>query len=345
MTTNSIQQYLGAIHIHSKHSDGTGDINSISKAAKKAGLDWIIITDHNNLDIEEGFYNGVCVIKGEEISPSQSNHYIALGIKNLINPNDDIQKIVDEVRIQNGFGFAAHPDEKDNRKHKNLPIKWTNKSIIPDGIEIWNWFSDWADNYDESNIFTIAYSYFFRHKLILGPNKDTLLWWDKLNKEKKEIVPAIGGCDAHALKISKYILPITIFPYECHFKSLNNIINLKDSLPEDFQKSKNLILKAIKQGQNIIINRQISSIIPKIHINNGIKSVSCGEKIELTPNTVLNITLKGNCRIKIILDGEEIHNTTNTNNLSLKLSKKGKYRIEGFFKNQPYFYSNPIIVN
>ena len=30
--------YLGAIHIHTKLSDGTGDINSISKAAKKAGL-------------------------------------------------------------------------------------------------------------------------------------------------------------------------------------------------------------------------------------------------------------------------------------------------------------------
>lgn len=75
--------YLGAIHIHTKLSDGTGDINSISKAAKKAGLHWIVITDHNNFDIEEGFYNGVCVIKGEEISPCTSNHYIALGIKNF----------------------------------------------------------------------------------------------------------------------------------------------------------------------------------------------------------------------------------------------------------------------
>ena len=158
--------YLGAIHIHTKLSDGTGDINSISKAAKKAGLNWIIITDHNNFDIKEGFYNGVCVIKGEEISPCSSNHYIALDIKNLINPSDDTQKFVDEVRAQGGFGFAAHPDEADNRKNKAHPIKWTDKTIVPDGIEIWNWFSDWADNYDETNIFKIAYSYFFRHKLI-----------------------------------------------------------------------------------------------------------------------------------------------------------------------------------
>ncbi len=39
----------GAIHIHTTHSDGTSTIKEIAKAAKKAGLEWIIITDHNNL--------------------------------------------------------------------------------------------------------------------------------------------------------------------------------------------------------------------------------------------------------------------------------------------------------
>ena len=258
--------YLGAIHIHTKLSDGTGDINSISKAAKKAGLNWIIITDHNNFDIEEGFYNGVCVIKGEEISPCTSNHYIALGIKNLINPSDDTQKFVDEVRAQGGFGFAAHPDEADNRKNKAHPIKWTDKSVIPDGIEIWNWFSDWADDYDESNIFKIAYSYFFRHKLIQGPHKETLKWWDELNKNSEHIIPAIAGVDAHALKISKYIIPIKIFPYKDCFKTLTNIIPLKNKPPEDFEEQKNLILSSIKNGNNIMINRHIKKDIPLIYI-------------------------------------------------------------------------------
>lgn len=319
--------YLGAIHIHTKLSDGTGDINSISKAAKKAGLNWIIITDHNNFDIKEGFYNGVCVIKGEEISPCSSNHYIALDIKNLINPSDDTQKFVDEVRAQGGFGFAAHPDEADNRKNKAHPIKWTNKSVIPDGIEIWNWFSDWADDYDETNIFKIAYSYFFRHKLIQGPHKETLKWWDELNKKSENIIPAIAGVDAHALKISKYIIPIKIFPYKDCFKTLANVITLENEIPKDFESQKNLILSSIKNGNNIMINRHIKKEIPLIYVENKTIIVKLSTKAE----------------IKIIQNGTQIF-TENTKNLKFPIDENAKYRIEIDLKNQPWIFSNQISI-
>ena len=319
--------YLGAIHIHTKLSDGTGDINSISKAAKKAGLNWIIITDHNNFDIEEGFYNGVCVIKGEEISPCASNHYIALGIKSLINPSDDTQRFVDEVRAQNGFGFTAHPDEADNRKNKAQPIKWTNKSIIPDGIEIWNWFSDWADDYDETNIFKIAYSYFFRHKLIQGPQKETLKWWDELNKNSERIIPAIVGVDAHALKISKYIIPIKIFPYKDCFKTLTNIITLENKIPESFEEQKQLILEYIKSGNNIMINRHVKKDIPLIYVE----------------DTAIIVKLSTKAQVKIIQNGIPIHTEIN-NNLKFPIQEKTKYRIEIYLKNQPWIFSNPIIL-
>ena len=54
-------QYKGAIHIHSLNSDGSGDIETITRAAQKAGLSWIILTDHNYFDTEEGLYNDVYV--------------------------------------------------------------------------------------------------------------------------------------------------------------------------------------------------------------------------------------------------------------------------------------------
>jgi predicted metal-dependent phosphoesterase TrpH len=77
--------YRGALHIHTSYSDGTGSIAEIVAAAKKAGLSWIIITDHNNLDglknNQEGWHDDIAVIIGEEISPDKSNHYLALNIK------------------------------------------------------------------------------------------------------------------------------------------------------------------------------------------------------------------------------------------------------------------------
>ena len=51
-------QYKGAIHIHSLNSDGSGDIETITRAAQKAGLSWIIITDHNYFDLKEAFDRG-----------------------------------------------------------------------------------------------------------------------------------------------------------------------------------------------------------------------------------------------------------------------------------------------
>ena len=59
---------IGAIHIHSKFSDGSGDIEQITKAAKKAGLDWIIITDHKQAGVEDGSWAASQTnTKGEKI--------------------------------------------------------------------------------------------------------------------------------------------------------------------------------------------------------------------------------------------------------------------------------------
>lgn len=337
--------YSGAIHIHSLNSDGTGNIESISKAAAKAGLSYIIITDHNYFDTEEGYYNGVCVIKGEEISPKNSaNHYVSFGIKEYIIPDTNPKTNIENVKKQGGFGFAAHPDESDCRKSKNEPIKWVDKTLDVDGIEIWNWFSDWADSYDESNIFKIAYGYLFREKLITGANQKTLEWWDKINNEKANIVPAIGGVDSHALKISKYIIPVTIFPYLYTFKTVINTIITKKPLPEKFEDRKQIILNAIKKGSNIIINRKTHSkdfCIIKIH--NETTEAFCGDCINLDDNTFLDLQIAVNAEIQILLNGKE-YCKANGKIFSQKLTEKGKYRVQAFYKGKPCIYSNPILV-
>ena len=247
-------KYLGAIHIHTRFSDGTGDVDSISNAAKKAGLSWIIITDHNSFDIKEGFYNGVCVIKGEELSPPTENHYLALGIDKFLEYSENPEQNVQNVRAQGGFGIVAHPDESLQRKNNAAPIRWHDKSVVGDGIEIWNWFSDWADNYDDTNIFKIAYSYVFRENLIKGAHLETLKWWDEVNKNSEKIIPAVGGVDAHALKVRDYFVPVTIFPYKYCFETTQNLLSFDEPLPIDFSSRKAKILDAIRNGKNIIIN-------------------------------------------------------------------------------------------
>ena len=334
--------YLGGIHIHSTFSDGSGDIEKISLAAKSAGLDWIIITDHNSMDIQEGFYNGILAIKGEEISPEKSNHYLALGIENNITAPDP-SSYIEEVRSQQGFGFAAHPDESETRQNPYVPIRWTDKNILPDGVEIWNWFSEWADNFSSKNVFSKAYAYLFKHNLVKGANPQTINWWDKLNNINNNIIPAIGGIDAHALKIPGYILPVTVFPYKSMFITITNVITLKEPLSEDFQTAKSQVLNAIKSGNNFVINRKVSKNIPVFKIKNKTGEAHSGESIELDNNTILTVKAAPKCSIKVFHNGEEImHNISDK--LKIILDRAGKYRVEIKIGNKGFAYSNPVLV-
>ena len=335
-------KYKGAIHIHSLNSDGSGDIESITRAAKKAGLSWIIVTDHNYFDTQEGIYNDIYVLKGEEISPKDENHYLALGINEQIEPNNNPQVYIDEVREQNGVGFAAHPDEFIKRNNNYPPITW-NKAFMPDGVEIWNWFSCWGDKLNSKNIFTLAFSYLFKHRLVSKAPQDSLNWWDELNSKMRGIVPAIGGVDAHALKINKYIIPVTVFPYEVMFKTINNVISLGKPLSEDFTEAKKQILKAIKNGNNTVINRNVSNTIPNIEITNSLKTAHSGEVLNLDKKTYLNVEVNKKALIKVILNGRELYECV-AKTCNLLLTEIGKYRVEILIGNKGFAYSNPIVV-
>ena len=74
-------EYIGNIHIHSVHSDGSNSIAEIAKKASNAGLDFICINDHEymrrsfNLS-EEGFYGNILALQGLEIG-RKNHHYLA----------------------------------------------------------------------------------------------------------------------------------------------------------------------------------------------------------------------------------------------------------------------------
>jgi hypothetical protein len=292
--------------------------------------------------LEEGIYNNIYVLKGEEISPKKENHYLALGINEQIEPNNNPQIYIDEVREQGGFGFAAHPDEFTKRKNNYPPITW-NKVYSPDGVEIWNWFSCWGDKLNSKNIFTLAFSYLFKHRLVSKAPQESLNWWDELNSKMQGVVPAIGGVDAHALKINKYIIPTTIFPYETMFKTINNVISLREPLSEDFKTAKEQILNAIRNGNNTVINRNVLNIIPNIEITNSLKTAHSGEVLNLDKKTYLNVEVNKKALIKVILNGRELYECF-AKKCNLLLTEIGKYRVEIQINNKGFAYSNPIIV-
>ena len=245
--------------------------------------------------------------------------------------------------MNNGFGFAAHPDESENRKNVHRSIRWKDKNITPDGVEIWNWFSCWADNYNDSSILNIIYAYLFKKNLVRKPPSESIKWWDDLNNHSGSIIPAIGGIDAHALKIRKYIIPVTIFPYEFMLGTVVNQVLLNEPLSGDFEIAKNQILNAVKNGNNIIANKSVCKNIPDIYIINNHTQAISGESINIDENTYLYVKCKKILTVKVYKDGVEIY-SEKTKYLKLKLSQAGKYRVETEIRKYGFAYSNPIIV-
>jgi hypothetical protein len=41
------QDLAGALHVHSTYSDGAGDVPTVMDAAREAGVDFVLLTDHN----------------------------------------------------------------------------------------------------------------------------------------------------------------------------------------------------------------------------------------------------------------------------------------------------------
>ena len=121
----------GAYHVHSTKSDGAGDKNSIAAAASRAGLQFVVLTDHGDgtrpADPPE-YFHGVLCIDAVEIS-TNGGHYVAIGMDQSPYPlGGEPSAVVEDVRRLGGFGIAAHPDSP------RAELAWSDWTVPIDGI-------------------------------------------------------------------------------------------------------------------------------------------------------------------------------------------------------------------
>jgi len=104
----------GAYHVHSTGSDGRSSVEEIARAARRAGLDFVVLTDHNDFQVRPPRWEaGVLLIHGVEISTS-TGHLVALGMRRP----DDAKALqrggVEAARALGGDTYLAHPVQRRN---------------------------------------------------------------------------------------------------------------------------------------------------------------------------------------------------------------------------------------
>ena len=107
------------LHMHTRYSDGSGTHKDIAQAAMGAGLDAVIVTDHNVLvQGVEGYYRSgprrVLLMVGQEVHDQsrnlQKNHLLVFNANRDVSAfAQDPQRLIDTVREAEGLSFIAHP--------------------------------------------------------------------------------------------------------------------------------------------------------------------------------------------------------------------------------------------
>lgn len=186
----------GAIHIHTRRSDGSGTPQQIAAAAARAGLHFIILTDHADgtwTPVRPEYHSGVLVVDAVEIS-GEDGHVVALGLPKAPYPlAGEVRDIVDDVARLGGMSIAAHPGSTKPQ------LRWTEWTSPFDGIE---WLNADSESRDERwyDLARALFTYPFRPSSTIGALLDRpdaiLRRWDALAARRR--VVGLAGADAHA---------------------------------------------------------------------------------------------------------------------------------------------------
>ncbi len=343
--------------MHTFYSDGHASHAQIAQAALRAGLDAVIVTDHNVLvNGFEGYYQDgqhhVLLLVGEEVHNQarqpQKSHLLVFGATRELAPYaNDPQTLIERARQYGGLTFLAHIVDPPAPVAHQEDLSWVDWDVEGfTGIELWNGFSE-LKTHLRSRLHAIFYAYNF-NQVANGPLPDALRIWDELLSTGKRVV-AIGGSDAHAIPAKMGPLKRVVFPYEQHFRAVNTHLLLKSPLTGEIVEDKRLILDALKQGHAFIgYDLPGSTRGFRFTAKGREETVWMGDMISAKYGVTLQIRIPAPAECRLIKDGKLIKSWRKNDSLVHNTPEPGVYRVEVFReylgKLRGWIYSNPIYV-
>ena len=99
----------GAWHVHTSRSDGRASLDEVVDAARAAGLQFVVVSDHNVLVPEEqGWHRGVLVVEATEAS-TRLGHVVAVGVRRALSPAERDGDPLGAIAALGGEAVLAHP--------------------------------------------------------------------------------------------------------------------------------------------------------------------------------------------------------------------------------------------
>lgn len=344
----------GAFHVHSTRSDGAGDRDAIAAAAARAGLQFVVITDHGDATRQldpPAYLQGVLCIDAVEIS-TNGGHLIALDMPPAPYPlGGEAAAVAEDVTRLGGLAVVAHPDSA------KAELAW--KDWIPgvSGVEWMNLDSGWRDE-SSMRLARVALDSLVRPgpalASMLGRPSSTLDRWDQVAASRRLV--GLAGHDAHGGPLrrsedgSQWGSPALLSPrltsYDAAFATFALRAVLEERLMGDGARDSRRLLDAIRAGS---VFTAIDAIAGPAWVDYratvGAADHGMGEALTFVEGTTLTFksTLPPGARTVVLRDGAEVADS-DTGEVRLTAPGPGAYRVEVRAPRWPvpWVVTNPI---
>jgi hypothetical protein len=345
--TQSAPHYLrGVLHVHSIFSrDSIATFNQISDAAKSNSLDYVILTDHDNLKARALSFprkresnldppvkpgddmSTPLLIFGSEITMSPG-HLLVFGIDRMPSNPKNLQKSLDEIHEQGGFAIVAHP------YHRIRKLSWKNWNVKGiDGVEIYNGSS--SSKIDSNKHFSprLGIAAFWSYLYPLKTRHHLNVWQEQLQKGR---MSAFAGIDTHIHAVKNRENEIAQFNNFFHYA----VVYVKADRLEE--KS---IIEAFKKGRSFIVfEKRGRGDGFSFTTQQGNENYEMGD--EIASSHVLltfKVHVPQTAEIRLLYNGRVVKKTNGTE-LDYSSDLTGNYRLEVYREGKPWIFSNPIYV-
>lgn len=250
---------FGGYHIHTVHSDGSGTPAEVAEAAARAGLSFVILTDHGDATRPPDpahYHAGVLVIDAVEISTAEG-HLVALGLEAAAPYplRGEARDIIEDVTRLGGWSIAAHPDSQ------KPDLRW--RGPVTSGVEWLNADSEWRDD-APSRVLTAALHALVRPAPavagLFGAGTASLRRWDQWGRRTP--IVGLAAVDAHArIGLDERTEPraartlLKQPSYETMFRTLVQGVWLDAPLSGDAAADSRRLLNALRGGRTFSLVR------------------------------------------------------------------------------------------
>jgi hypothetical protein len=351
----------GAYHVHSDRSDGSGSIAAIAHAAARAGIQFVILTDHGDgtrVPDPPAYREGVLMIDAVEVNTA-SGHLVALNLSGAA-PYPlagEARDVAEDIHRLGGWAIAAHPDSP------RPDLRWRGGSAGLDGWEWLNGDSAWRGASGFALAADAARAWFRGPETIASlfqPQAASIDRWQTLLRTRP--VFTIAALDAHA-RMGEDVdagrtsrgLSMAWPSYETMFRTVTQTVALDRPWSQDPAADAATLLRAIGGGHSFsVVRAWVDAPRSFIFGANVSRDVAAGPEAPVAYGGALDamegVTMRADvapaagARLVLLRDGAEV--ASGESRVELANALPGVYRVEGRLSGHsvPWIVSNAIRV-